>query len=85
MLYELCLIIHSGKLKVAEVTSRFEDVDAFVDLVVAVGYRLAHKDVSNTHFIKFDFVKTTRKGAALDWKALGKQGKLLKPCEYKRR
>jgi hypothetical protein len=43
------------------------------------------QDTSNTHFIKFDFVKTPRKGKELDWKALGKDGKLLKPCEYKRR
>lgn len=33
----------SGVLKIAEVTSRFEDEDKFVSLVEAVGFKLSSK------------------------------------------
>lgn len=103
ILIGLSLKSRRGKLKIAEVASRFKDVGAFVKLVEMVGYQLASKaclsnfevsaltrtrikDASNTHFIRFDFVKITRKDYDLDWESVTMQsGKLLKPCEYKRR
>ncbi|RUP47814.1 methyltransferase-domain-containing protein [Jimgerdemannia flammicorona] len=47
----------NGELKIAEVVSRFSDVDAFVDVLSAIGFDLVSKDDSNTMFILFDFVK----------------------------
>ncbi|KAL8281056.1 hypothetical protein RQP46_006414 [Phenoliferia psychrophenolica] len=47
-----------GELRIAEVTSRFTDVDAFVALITAVGFKLDQKDATNTHFMMFDFTKT---------------------------
>ncbi|KAF9431140.1 25S rRNA (adenine645-N1)-methyltransferase [Podila epigama] len=47
----------NGQLKIAEVISRFTDVDAFVDALKAIGFELRHSDSSNKMFIMFDFVK----------------------------
>jgi len=52
--------------------------------VATIGFKPESKDESNTHFIKFEFTKTNRKGN-VDWSAVEKRGKILKPCEYKRR
>ncbi|KAK3804910.1 MAG: methyltransferase-domain-containing protein [Benniella sp.] len=46
-----------GQLKIAEVVSRFVDVEAFVAALKALGFELKHSDASNKMFIMFDFVK----------------------------
>ncbi|KIP09213.1 hypothetical protein PHLGIDRAFT_68064 [Phlebiopsis gigantea 11061_1 CR5-6] len=75
-----------GELKIAEVASRFEEVEAFASLVSSVGFRLQSKDDSNTHFTLFEFTKVTRKPKSdKEWAKLTERGSILKPCEYKRR
>ncbi|RUS20258.1 methyltransferase-domain-containing protein [Endogone sp. FLAS-F59071] len=53
----------NGELKIAEVISRFPDVDAFVDVLEKLGFDLVSKDDSNTMFILFNFVKRSGTGA----------------------
>ncbi|TPX37586.1 hypothetical protein SmJEL517_g00473 [Synchytrium microbalum] len=70
-----------GMLKIAEVTSRFVNVDDFVEyLTASLGLKLKSQDVSNPMFILFDFVKKTEASAEVEDKS-----SLLKPCVYKRR
>ncbi|KAF8914058.1 methyltransferase-domain-containing protein [Gymnopilus junonius] len=49
-----------GQLHIAEVTSRFTDLESFLNLVGSLGFRLKAKDESNTHFISFEFIKIPR-------------------------
>jgi len=75
-----------GELKIAEVASRFANVDEFQTLVKAIGFRFRSKDESNTHFTLFEFKKTARKPKTeSEVKELVSRGHMLKPCEYKRR
>ncbi|KAM0791465.1 hypothetical protein ACM66B_005918 [Microbotryomycetes sp. NB124-2] len=79
-----------GQLKIAEVTSRFNDnIDSFVEVVSSVGFKLTDKDTSNTHFVMFDFVKddsvTESSSGASRSATTAKASSLLKPCIYKRR
>lgn len=76
-----------GELKIAEVASRFTDVEAFVSLISSVGFKLKSKDDRNTHFTLFEFRKIARKSAMSEkeWSKIMSRGSLLKPCEYKRR
>ncbi|CAL1701497.1 unnamed protein product [Somion occarium] len=77
---------NGGELKIAEVASRFTDIDAFISLVTSVGFKLRSKDDNNTHFTLFEFVKVPRQHKSeKDWEKIEGQGSLLKPCEYKRR
>lgn len=55
------LFVDSGKLRIAEVTSRFTDIESFIELIKEQGYNLQSKDTSNTHFAMFDFVKVPQK------------------------
>ncbi|KAM0753150.1 hypothetical protein T439DRAFT_286425, partial [Meredithblackwellia eburnea MCA 4105] len=77
-----------GQLRIAEVTSRFTDVNGFVNLIEGVGFKLLHKDDSNTHFIMFDFEKT---GGVVEGDRKRRMERtlkgpgLLKPCIYKKR
>lgn len=68
-----------GVLKIAEVASRFEDVQSFVGALGSLGFKLLSKDMDNRFFYLFNFGKTRRP----------REGKLpalqLKPCLYKRR
>jgi ribosomal RNA-processing protein 8 len=74
------------ELNIAEVTSRFTDVDDFVSLVNSIGFVLTSKDDRNTHFTQFVFKKTARKGMNDEkWATVLSKGSVLKPCEYKRR
>ncbi|KAK9895641.1 hypothetical protein P389DRAFT_160212 [Cystobasidium minutum MCA 4210] len=81
----------NGKLKIAEVTSRFTDVKDFIQLINAIGFKLIYKDESNTHFILFEFEKIplqTCKSTFLTHRDEDKvtiSQELLKPCIYKRR
>lgn len=75
-----------GLLKVAEVTSRFEDVDKFVSIVEAIGFKLLNKDDPSTHFTLFEFRKVSQAAPSEKaWKKLLGQHTVLQPCEYKRR
>ena len=68
-----------GVLKVAEVSSRFDDIEAWLALLHSLGFELTERDETNTHFILFEFVKSARRPAS----KLDSVG--LKPCIYKRR
>ncbi|KZT57662.1 hypothetical protein CALCODRAFT_422437, partial [Calocera cornea HHB12733] len=81
------VLVGKGQLYVAEVTSRFTSVDAFVEVVESVGFALQKKEDKDTHFMLFVFDKVARDplGEA-EWKGIrAKAEGLLKPCEYKRR
>ncbi|CAL1572012.1 unnamed protein product [Knipowitschia caucasica] len=69
-----------GFLKIAEVSSRFENVRNFTTALSSLGFKLMSKDTENTHFYSFDFLKT---GPALE--NVKKFGLELKPCLYKKR
>ncbi|KAG9003348.1 25S rRNA (adenine645-N1)-methyltransferase [Tulasnella sp. JGI-2019a] len=79
----------SGELKIAEVTSRFTDVDAFVSAVSDLGFKLLQKEHPTTHFTLFDFKAAqppSSQPSTKEWQATLKSSqRLLKPCEYKRR
>ncbi|KAI9630679.1 hypothetical protein KEM48_013707 [Puccinia striiformis f. sp. tritici PST-130] len=47
----------NGELRIAEVTSRFIDVDLFISFIKSIGFSNPTKDQSNTHFILFKFKK----------------------------
>ncbi|XP_037123819.1 ribosomal RNA-processing protein 8 isoform X3 [Syngnathus acus] len=69
-----------GKLKIAEVASRFDNVRNFLMALTRLGFKLESKDTENTHFYTFDLIKT---GAAPpNVKNFGLQ---LKACLYKKR
>ena len=71
---------NSGMLMIAEVESRFEDIDNFTSAMVHFGFNLKKKDLSNQMFIFMEFQKTRK---------VSKTGKLptlsLDPCIYKKR
>jgi len=75
-----------GEFKIAEVTSRFVNVDQFLSLVSSIGFKLKSKDESNSHFVLLEFKKVARKAKSeREWEKIMSKGNLLKPCEYKRR
>ncbi|KAI0244186.1 25S rRNA (adenine645-N1)-methyltransferase [Massospora cicadina] len=84
-----------GELKIAEVVSRSEDLDTFVDYVNGLGFLLTHRDETNKMFVMLDFIKDGKVGnapkkAKKKAKAGGANGSaveapVLKPCIYKRR
>ncbi|KAF8591469.1 hypothetical protein K439DRAFT_1626864 [Ramaria rubella] len=75
-----------GELKIAEVTSRFTDLDQFIAVINGLGFKLKSKDDSNTHFTLFEFRKITRPPLSNKrWNELRTKYSILKPCEYKRR
>ncbi|XP_006885521.1 PREDICTED: ribosomal RNA-processing protein 8 [Elephantulus edwardii] len=71
-----------GLLKLAEVSSRFEDIRAFLSAVSKLGFKSISKDLTNSHFFLFDFQKTgpPRVGPKAELSGLK-----LQPCLYKRR
>ncbi|XP_032022625.1 ribosomal RNA-processing protein 8 isoform X2 [Hylobates moloch] len=71
-----------GLLKVAEVSSRFEDVRTFLRAVTKLGFKIVSKDLTNSHFFLFDFQKT---GPPLVGPKAQLSGLKLQPCLYKRR
>lgn len=71
-----------GLLKVAEVSSRFEDVRTFLGAVTKLGFKVVFKDLTNSHFFLFDFVKT---GPPRVGPKAQLSGLKLQPCLYKRR
>ncbi|KAF8222744.1 hypothetical protein L208DRAFT_1320823 [Tricholoma matsutake] len=76
----------NGELKIAEVASRFTDVEEFLALVQSIGFELNSKDDSNSHFTLFEFRKIPRKWKSdKEWSKITSKSSVLKPCEYKRR
>ncbi|XP_030600689.1 ribosomal RNA-processing protein 8 [Archocentrus centrarchus] len=69
-----------GVLKIAEVTSRFDNVRSFITALSTLGFKMVLKDTENSHFYSFEFVKM--KKAPENVKKVGLQ---LKPCVYKKR
>ncbi|KAJ1656191.1 25S rRNA (adenine645-N1)-methyltransferase [Dispira simplex] len=75
-----------GKLLIAEVVSRFTDIDAFVALLEMLGFTLVRKDDSNKMFILLELIKVrSRKQQKNNDIDLASAPSLLKPCIYKRR
>uniref|UniRef100_A0A8C9AJC9 Ribosomal RNA-processing protein 8 n=1 Tax=Prolemur simus TaxID=1328070 RepID=A0A8C9AJC9_PROSS len=71
-----------GLLKVAEVSSRFEDVRVFLGAVSKLGFKVISKDLTNSHFFLFDFQKTGPPRVGPNTQLSGLK---LQPCLYKRR
>ncbi|XP_041055836.1 ribosomal RNA-processing protein 8 [Carcharodon carcharias] len=69
-----------GILKIAEVASRFEDVQSFINVVGSLGFKMISKDTENSYFYLFEFRKN---------RPPREKDKLpqlqLKPCLYKKR
>ncbi|KAK9701004.1 25S rRNA (adenine645-N1)-methyltransferase [Basidiobolus ranarum] len=77
-----------GQLKIAEVVSRFTDVNEFIDTVVGLGFRLEKKKMLSKMFIMFDFVKNnniTKQKVTTKKPSVEAASHLLKPCIYKKR
>lgn len=69
-----------GLLRVAEVKSRYADVEAWLQMMSsALGFELLERDESNTHFVTFEFRKAAMPAQPADASVP------LKPCLYKRR
>lgn len=69
-----------GKLKIAEVVSRFQDLAGFQSGLQQLGFKVQKKDTSNTHFFLLNALKVSE---------IGKQTinvlPSLKACQYKKR
>ncbi|KAL5530539.1 RRP8 [Sanghuangporus sanghuang] len=76
-----------GELKIAEVASRFTNVDRFTSVICSIGFRLVHRDERNSHFSLFDFERTEHSKDLEDkvWQKILTCGDALQPCEYKKR
>lgn len=70
-----------GLLKIAEVSSRFENVKEFIDCVHKCGFLLDNKDLNHKLFYFFNFKKVR----SVDKAALKGKHFSLKPCLYKKR
>lgn len=79
---KLFFLIFRGILKIAEVQSRFNDVEKFLQILTKFGFTNISKNFSNELFYLMDFEKERN---------LGKKSKqripqlVLKPCYYKKR
>lgn len=74
----MCFLLHCrGHLKIAEIESRFDDVNEFIRNVKELGFDLITKDISTKvfYFLYFKKVKNVSKSAKFS----------LKPCLYKKR
>lgn len=71
----------NGIVKIAEVSSRFEDIQVFVDFVQKCGFELVSKDLTHNLFYFINFKKTH------DVNSFNKKipDYSLKPCLYKKR
>ncbi|CAG8769766.1 4203_t:CDS:2, partial [Acaulospora morrowiae] len=72
-----------GELKIAEVASRFSNVDVFIEVLAEIGFNFVKKDDTNKMFIMLDFIKAQpqkqRKSRLIN------VSDLLRPCTYKKR
>lgn len=80
-----------GTLHIAEVTSRFTNVGAFVTAVESFGFRCEAREEPSTHFMLFRFTKAAAvpQGPVRGepgWDARIKKGEgILEACVYKKR
>ncbi|XP_045466106.1 ribosomal RNA-processing protein 8 [Harmonia axyridis] len=80
-LKEACRVLKiGGILKIAEVESRFDNVDDFIKGVQSFGFKNTQKDLSHNIFYFIDFKKTTNIK-----KTKGLPTLSLHPCMYKKR
>lgn len=70
----------SGHLKIAEIESRFDNVNAFVSNLKALGFDLMSKDISTKVFYFLYFKKSHNVTNSSQLKDFS-----LKPCLYKKR
>jgi len=73
----------NGELRIAEIVSRFSDLDAFFSVLREIGFKLVNQDDANKMFVLFDFVKTLPKKVKNS--QIPTAVRLLKPCAYKKR
>ena len=74
----------NGTLRIAEVESRFLNVDAFVTLLSTVGFELTKREADQKYFLLFSFEKRQRFEGDADT-VVGEGAKVLKACRYKKR
>ncbi|KAG2230544.1 hypothetical protein INT48_009884 [Thamnidium elegans] len=77
-----------GELKIAEVVSRFSDLDSFITLLEGIGFDFMDKEDDNKMFVIKTQKRSLKKGAGFNNSKLKLQKKaqqLLKPCLYKKR
>ncbi|KYR01598.1 hypothetical protein DLAC_01598 [Tieghemostelium lacteum] len=77
------ILAKNGILRIAEIESRIENIQTFVDAVEQLNFKLLKKNTSHQYFTLFQFTKNTQpqpnKKKQLD------QQVILKPCLYKKR
>jgi len=82
-LREACRVLKvGGQLKIAEVVSRFEDVDAFEQGLRKLGFKVTNKDMRNTHFFLLDANKVQEGDSTSKSRTFMPT---LKACQYKKR
>lgn len=72
----------NGLIKIAEVSSRFDKVNSFIDFVQKCGFELLNKDLSTTKVFYFFTFKKTHDVNSFNKKI---NDYSLKPCLYKKR
>ena len=72
---------NSGELRIAEVSSRFPNVEEFIETLSSIGFIIKQKDTSNKVFTLFQFKKKAAEKRSLQETT----SVLLKPCLYKKR
>ncbi|XP_008546035.1 ribosomal RNA-processing protein 8 [Microplitis demolitor] len=70
-----------GILKIAEISSRFDDVNEFINALAFYGFKYTWKDLSHKYFYFMDFKKVKN----VDIKCKNLPQISLKPCLYKKR
>ncbi|CAG8466985.1 9745_t:CDS:10 [Ambispora leptoticha] len=70
-LFDIAIFCLSGELKIAEVVSRFTDIDAFIELVREIGFEFTGKGPASKMFITLDFRKNnaTTDPGNIRWKS----------------
>ena len=70
----------SGKLLIAEVSSRIENTKKFIKLLGDYGFTLEREDKSNSHFVLFFFKKFRHLDSNKKRPPI-----TFRPCQYKKR
>ncbi|CAD6238988.1 GSCOCG00008591001-RA-CDS [Cotesia congregata] len=70
-----------GTLKIAEISSRFDDVNEFINLLMSYGFKNTWTDIDHKYFYFMDFKKVKN----VDAKCKKLPAISLKPCVYKKR
>lgn len=84
-------LTNSGKLHIAEVTSRFVSTESFTSAITSFGFELNDESSPSTHFTLFEFTKIANvpigpvKGESGWEKRVKAGGEILRACVYKKR